>query len=41
MRFNLNEATWIPEYARKKLEYQVSFDFNKLESIFFNDELNI
>lgn len=25
MRFNLNEATWIPEYARKKLAIQVNF----------------
>lgn len=24
MRFNLNEATWIPEYARKKLAIQVN-----------------
>ncbi|PKC05144.1 peptidyl-tRNA hydrolase domain-like protein [Rhizophagus irregularis] len=29
MRFNLNEATWIPEYARKKLAIQEASRLNK------------
>jgi len=30
MRFNLNEAKWIPEYARKKLAIQVNFNLINL-----------